>query len=206
MCGDRKKEVCIQWVREAEHSAENALIRSCQRGDKAAFDLIVRKYQRRVMGLVSRRLGDPADARDVTQEVFLRAYRALPRFRGDSAFYTWLYRIAINTTTNYLAVQERHRTVSGSYAIDSAWEQEALQPGHFETPEQLLLSHEIGEKVKDAIDRLPALLKTALTLRELQGLTYEEIAQVSRCPIGTIRSRIFRAREAVKAELEPLLD
>jgi len=185
---------------------DSQLVARVQKGDKAAFDLLVLKYQSRIVNLVSRFVRNQSDALDVTQEAFLKAYRALPNFRGDSAFYTWLYRIAVNTAKNFLAVQSRRF---------SEYEQEFSEIEQFEgnealkdqsTPEHLLLTEEIQATVISAIENLPEDLRTAITLREIDGLSYEEIAGVMECPIGTVRSRIFRAREAVDNVLKPLLE
>ena len=172
------------------------LVQRVQKGDKSAFDLLVLKYQYKIIKLISRYVHDPSEALDVSQEAFLKAYRALPGFRGDSAFYTWLYRIAINTAKNYLVAQGRRPPGSD---IDA---QEAEQ---YEAPERLLLKDEIAATVFRAIEELPEDLRTAITLRELEGMSYEEIAQTMGCPIGTVRSRIFRARESIDAKLHPLL-
>ena len=188
------------------NETDQMLVARVQKGEKAAFDALVIKYQSRIVNLVSRFVRNHADALDVTQEAFLKAYRALPNFRGDSAFYTWLYRIAVNTAKNYLAVQSRRayeidQDISEIEQIDdnSALKEQA-------TPEHLLLRDEIQETVIAAIDNLPEDLRSAIMLREIEGLSYEEIAEVMDCPIGTVRSRIFRAREAIDAQLKPLLE
>ena len=186
--------------------ADLALVNRVKRGDKAAFDLLVIKYQSRIINLVSRFVRNQADAQDVTQEAFLKAYRAMANFRGESAFYTWLYRIAVNTAKNFLAVQASRRpsemelNVSEMEQIDDS---NALKD--LDTPEHLLLTKEIQDTVIRAIEGLPEDLHTAITLRELEGLSYEEIAEVMACPIGTVRSRIFRAREAIDKLLNPLI-
>ena len=181
------------------------LVKRVQQGDKTAFDALVLKYQSRIVNLVSRFVRNQADALDVTQDTFLKAYRALPNFRGDSAFYTWLYRIAINTAKNYLAVQARR---SSDKEQDFS-EIEQIDGNHalkeYATPEHLLLRDEIQATVIAAIEDLPKDLRMAITLREIEGLRYEEIATVMDCPIGTVRSRIFRAREAIDGQLKPLL-
>lgn len=186
--------------------SDSQLVVRVQKGDKAAFNLLVLKYQSRIVNLVSRFIRNHADALDVTQEAFIKAYRALPNFRGESAFYTWLYRIAVNTAKNFLAVQTRRY---------SDYEQEFSEIEQFEgnealkehsTPEHLLLAEEIQTTVISAIENLPDDLRTAITLREIDGLSYEEIAGAMDCPIGTVRSRIFRAREAVDHVLKPLLE
>ena len=185
--------------------ADSELVRRVQAGDKAAFDLLVRKYQHKIVKLISRYIHDSSEAQDVAQETFLKAYRALPRFRGDSAFYTWLYRIAINTAKNHLVAQDRRPRESG---IDVS-EAENYESGgllrHGDTPERELLKDEIEKTIHEAIDQLPDELKTAITLREMEGMSYEEIAQTMNCPVGTVRSRIFRAREAIDKKIRPLL-
>jgi RNA polymerase sigma-70 factor (ECF subfamily) len=186
--------------------ADQALVERVQRGDKKAFDLLVLKYQQKVINLVSRFVRDPSEALDVTQDAFIKAYRALPKFRGDSAFYTWLYRIASNTAKNHLATQGR-RPPNDDVEADTA---EQLDAGtrlkEYATPEHLLLEEEIANTIREAVNDLPEELRTAITLRELEGLSYEEIAQAMDCPIGTVRSRIFRAREAIDTRLKPLLE
>lgn len=189
-----------------DSSADQQLIRRVQQGDKKAFDLLVLKYQHRIINLVSRFIRDPNDALDVAQEAFLKAYRALPSFRGDSAFYTWMYRIAINTAKNYLVVQSRRPVEREQDLAES--EQIALESAlnDIATPEHMLLTDEIEATILKAIEDLPEDLSTAITLREVEGLSYEEIAAVMACPIGTVRSRIFRAREAIDKRLKPLLE
>ncbi|MFN2308772.1 MAG: RNA polymerase sigma factor RpoE [Gammaproteobacteria bacterium] len=190
----------------SEPNTDQALVERVQQGDKRAFDLLVRKYQHKIVHLVTRYLHDPVEALDVAQETFIKAYRALPSFRGDSAFYTWLYRIAINTAKNYLVAQSRRPPTDDIEA--QAAEQFGGETGlkEYATPEHLLMRDEIAQTIADAIGALPEELRTAITLRELEGLSYEEIAQAMECPIGTVRSRIFRAREAIEARLAPLLD
>lgn len=189
-----------------DSNADQQLIRRVQQGDKKAFDLLVLKYQHRIINLVSRFVRDPNDALDVAQEAFLKAYRALPSFRGDSTFYTWMYRIAINTAKNYLVVQSRRPVEREQDLAES--EQIALESAlnDIATPEHMLLTDEIGTTILKAIENLPEDLSTAITLREVEGLSYEEIATVMACPIGTVRSRIFRAREAIDKRLKPLLE
>jgi RNA polymerase sigma-70 factor (ECF subfamily) len=184
---------------------DQELVKRVQNGDKKAFDLLVLKYQQKIINLVSRFVRNQSDAQDVTQEAFLKAYRALPKFRGDSAFYTWIYRIAVNTAKNYLAVQARRPSgIDMDIAeIEQIQGDSALKDNA--TPESLALRDEIQATVAAAIDDLPEDLKAAITLRELEGLSYEEIAEVMECPIGTVRSRIFRAREAIDKELKPLI-
>jgi len=187
--------------------ADAELVQRVQAGDKQAFNLLVSKYQRRVIRLLSRLIRDPAEIEDVTQEAFIKAYRALPNFRGDSAFYTWLYRIAVNTAKNYLAAQGRRpRTVSEFQGGDDGESFEAMDVVEDNnTPESAMLTRQVAETVNRAIEALPGDLRTAITLREIEGLTYEEIAQAMSCPIGTVRSRIFRAREAISEQLKPVL-
>ena len=181
------------------------LVRRVQQGDKRAFDLLVLKYQQRVAGVVSRYLRNQADIQDVVQEAFIKAYRALPKFRGDSAFYTWLYRIAINTAKNFLV--SKSRRPPGSDVDAEVAEQldvgERLQSRA--TPEELLMMKEVESAVWDAINTLPEELRTAITLREIDGMSYEEISQAMDCPVGTVRSRIFRARETIDGVIQPLL-
>lgn len=187
------------------HRADRELVERAKQGDNRAFDALVRKYQHKIVKLVSRYLHDPHESLDVAQDAFLKAYRALPNFRGDSAFYTWLYRIAINTAKNHLVARGR-RPPDGDVDAQEA-EQYDGQSGlkEYATPEHLLLRDEIEQTVFRAIDDLPEDLRTAITLRELDGMSYEEIAQTMDCPVGTVRSRIFRAREAIDHKLRPLL-
>jgi len=189
----------------SEREADQVLVERVQRGDKKAFDLLVLKYQHKVANLISRYIRDQSEVLDVTQEAFIKAYRALPKFRGDSAFYTWLYRVAINTAKNHLASQAR-RPPGDDIEADTA---EQMDMGgklkETDTPERLALQGEIAQTIQTALDELPDDLRTAITLRELEGLTYEEIAQAMECPIGTVRSRIFRAREAIDVKLKPLM-
>ncbi len=187
-------------------TADQALVERVQRGDRAAFDVLVLKYQHKIIKLVSRYVYDGSEAQDVAQEAFIKAWRALPTFRGDSAFYTWLYRIAINTAKNHLVAQARRPFVPG---LDPSDEDQVGLAGRMsdnDTPERLLLTEEIRQTVMRAIDDLPDELRTAIMLRELDGMSYEEIAQAMDCPIGTVRSRIFRAREAVDEKIKPLMD
>mgnify|MGYP000860906249 FL=1 len=191
----------------SEREIDQALVERAQGGDKHAFDLLVGKYQRKLGRLLSRFIRDSAEVEDVAQEAFIKAYRALPSFRGDSAFYTWLYRIGINTAKNYLVSQGRRAPTSTSFdAEESEGFEDAGQLRDINTPESLLLSKQIGETVNAAMDALPEELRTAIVLREIEGMSYEEIAGIMDCPIGTVRSRIFRAREAVATRLRPLLD
>lgn len=189
----------------ANNETDKQLIERVKNGEKAAYDLLVLKYQQRIVNLVSRFVRNHSDALDVTQEAFIKAYRALPNFRGESAFYTWLYRIAVNTAKNHLAVQSR-RPRSSDYDVSEIEQIEgntALKEQA--TPENLLLKDELQTIVLKAIEDLPEDLKTAIMLREVEGLSYEEIASVMECPIGTVRSRIFRAREAIDEKMSPLL-
>lgn len=189
-----------------EDGVDRALVERVQRGDKRAFDLLVLKYQHKLVKLVSRYVRDPSEVMDVVQEAFIKAYRALPNFRGESAFYTWVYRIAINTAKNYLVAQGRRPPdgdIDASDVDQIAGETELKDNA---TPERLLLRDEIEETVLDAIAQLPEDLRVAITLREFEGFSYEEIAAAMDCPVGTVRSRIFRAREAINKRLQPLLD
>lgn len=188
-----------------ERVVDRELVIRVQKGDKKAFDVLVRKYQYKIIKLISRYVHDPSEALDVSQEAFLKAYRALPGFRGESAFYTWLYRIAINTAKNYLVAQGRRPPGSDIDAQEAEQYEGQSFLKEMETPERLLLKDEIEATVFQAIEDLPDDLRTAITLRELEGMSYEEIAQTMGCPIGTVRSRIFRAREAIDAKLRPLL-
>jgi RNA polymerase sigma-70 factor (ECF subfamily) len=189
-----------------DREVDQQLVERAQRGDKRAFELLVLKYQRKLGRLLSRFVRDPAEVEDVTQEAFIKAYRALPSFRGDSAFYTWLYRIGINTAKNYLvALGRRAPTTTGFDNEEAEGFEDADQLRDSNTPESELEGKEIAATVNHAMDALPADLRTAITLREIEGLSYEEIANVMNCPVGTVRSRIFRARDAIAAELRPLL-
>ncbi|MFQ2166832.1 RNA polymerase sigma factor RpoE [Aeromonas hydrophila] len=185
---------------------DEQLVERVQRGDKNAFNLLVKKYQHKVVNLVARYVNNPGDVPDVVQEAFIKAYRALPTFRGESAFYTWLYRIAVNTAKNYLTSQGRRPPSSDVEAEEAEYYGggEALQ--EVATPENLTLTDEIKRTVFSAIEALPEDLRTAITLRELEGLSYEEIAEIMDCPVGTVRSRIFRAREAIDKKLQPLIE
>ncbi len=184
---------------------DNAIVMRAQRGDKAAFNLLVRKYQHKVSSLISRYVFDAGEVEDITQEVFVKAYRAIGGFRGDSAFYTWLYRIAINTAKNYLVAQSRRPPNTDVEAEEAELTESGRNLREIGTPESNLLSRELADRVAKAVAELPEDLRTAITLREIEGLSYEEIATVMDCPIGTVRSRIFRAREAIDKELGPLL-
>ncbi len=190
-----------------QKEADAQLVERVQNGDQRAFELLVVKYERRVLRLISRLVRDPAEAEEVAQEAFIKAYRALPQFRGDSAFYTWLYRIAVNTAKNHLAAQGRRpRTISefqGDEDGESFDVSDVVEDNN--TPDAVLHSRQVAETVNKAIEALPEDLRTAITLREIEGLSYEEIAAAMDCPIGTVRSRIFRAREAIAQQLRPLL-
>jgi RNA polymerase sigma-70 factor (ECF subfamily) len=195
----------LEFAMTIEES-DSQLVERVQRGDKRAFDMLVVKYQHKVLKLIGRLISNPAEAEDVAQDAFIKAYRALKSFRGDSAFYTWLYRIAINTAKNALVSKGRR---PHDFNLDlqdpEQYEMQArLQEG--DTPEGLLLTEEIRSTVQNAMRDLPDDLRTAITLRELDGLSYEEIAEAMACPVGTVRSRIFRAREAIDKKLQPLLD
>lgn len=189
-----------------DREVDQQLVERAQRGDKHAFGLLIAKYQRRLARLISRFVRDAAEVEDVTQEAFIKAYRALPAFRGESAFYTWLYRIGINTAKNYLLALKRRAPTSTQFDVDEAegFEEAGLLQ-EVSTPENELMSKQVVEVVNSSLRQLPDDLRTALTLREIEGLSYEEIAVVMDCPIGTVRSRIFRAREAIAENLRPLL-
>jgi RNA polymerase sigma-70 factor, ECF subfamily len=189
-----------------DREVDQQLVARAQRGDKRAYELLVMKYQRKLARLLSRWVRDPAEVEDVTQEAFIKAYRALPSFRGESAFYTWLYRIAINTAKNYLvALGRRAPTTTGFDNEEAEGFEDAEQLRDASTPESELEGKQIAAVVNKAMDALPEDLRTAITLCEIEGLSYDEIASVMNCPIGTVRSRIFRAREAIATELRPLL-
>lgn len=190
----------------SERDIDRQLVERAQRGDKRAFELLVDKYQRKLGRLLSRFVRDPSEVEDVMQEAFIKAYRALPTFRGDSAFYTWLYRIGINTAKNYLAAMRRRAPTSTDVDAEDA---EGYEDGErlrdLNTPEHMLLSKEIADTVNAAMEALPEELRTAIQLREMDGMSYEDIARIMDCPIGTVRSRIFRAREAIAERLRPLI-
>ncbi len=190
-----------------DREIDQQLVERVQRGDQRAFALLVEKYQRKLGRLLGRMIRDSAEVEDVVQESFIKAYRALPNFRGDSAFYTWLYRIGINTAKNHLVAMGRRPNLTSDIEVEDA---ENFEDGDelrtMDTPETELMGKEIAKTVNDAMEALPEELKSAISLREIEGLSYEEIASLMNCPIGTVRSRIFRAREAIAEKLRPLLD
>lgn len=192
-------------TRNSEQLDED-LVRRVQQGDKSAFDFLVIKYQHKIIQLVNRYVKDPSEAQDVAQEAFIKAYRALGSFRGDSAFYTWLYRIAINTAKNYLVSRSRRNSDYQIDIQDAEAIENAPQLHGLDTPERLLLNQEIIDTIKSAIEQLPEEMRIAITLREFEGMSYEQIAEAMECPVGTVRSRIFRAREAIDNKLNPLLE
>ena len=190
----------------SDREVDQQLVERAQHGDKHAFELLVAKYQRKLARLLSRFIRDATEVEDVTQEAFIKAYRALPSFRGDSAFYTWLYRIGINTAKNYLVAMGRRAPTTTPLDAEEAenlGEGEQLQD--LNTPENQMMSRQVAESVNQTLCQLPEELRTAITLREIEGLSYEDIASIMNCPIGTVRSRIFRAREAIADQLRPLL-
>jgi len=189
----------------SEQKTDQQLVEMVQQGNKAAFDLLVRKYQNKVLSLISRFVKNQGDVPDVAQEAFIKAYRALPNFRGDSAFYTWLYRIAVNTAKNHLAAQKRRPSSSDLDIEESEFFDDADKLRDCASPERLLLTNELRDAVIITLEALPEDLRTAISLRELDGLSYEDIANVMECPVGTVRSRIFRAREALDKQIEPLM-
>ncbi|MDC8445308.1 MAG: RNA polymerase sigma factor RpoE [Nitrosomonas sp.] len=189
----------------SDREIDQQLVERVQNGDKHAFDLLVAKYQRKLTRLLSQFVRDPAEVEDVTQEAFIKAYRALPAFRGDSAFYTWLYRIGINTAKNYLVSQGRKAATLQGIDTEDAENFEESGLREMDTPESELMSKQIAQTVNQTLEQLPEELRTAIILREIEGLSYDEIAKIMECPIGTVRSRIFRAREAISEELRPLL-
>ena len=189
----------------SDRELDQALVERAQRGDKRAFELLVMKYQRKLGRLLSRMVRDAAEVEDITQEAFIKAYRALPQFRGESAFYTWLYRIAVNTAKNYLVARKRQPISSDVLAEDAENYEEGDMLRDVATPDAELQTKQIGQAVNEAVEALPEELRTAIMLREIEGLSYEEIAQMMDCPIGTVRSRIFRAREAIAEKIRPML-
>ena len=193
-------------ISSQELELDQELVRRVQRGDSTAFDALVRKYQHRIIGLIGRYIPDWSECQDVAQESFLRAYRAMGNFRGDAQFYTWLHRIAVNTAKNHLVAQNRRPPSDDIDAGDAEQFDTGIRLRNNDTPEHELLRQEIEQTVMRVVDTLPEELRSAISLREVEGLSYDEIAVRMGCPIGTVRSRIFRAREAIDAELEPLLD
>ena len=189
-----------------DQELDQELVRRVQRGDSTAFDALVRKYQHRIIGLIGRYIPDWSECQDVAQETFLRAYRALGNFRGDAQFYTWLHRIAVNTAKNHLVAQNRRPPTDDIDAGDAEQFDTGIHLRNNDTPEHELLRQEIEQTVMRVVEALPEELRSAISLREVDGLSYDEIASRMGCPIGTVRSRIFRAREAIDAELKPLLD
>jgi RNA polymerase sigma-70 factor (ECF subfamily) len=202
----RAEEGQAERSRMSEAQVDELLVERVQKGDRHAFDLLINKYQHRIVSLVGRYVADPAEAMDVAQEAFIKAYRAIDRFRGDSAFYTWLYRIAINTAKNWLVARKRRPPATDIDAADA--EQYDIESRLKEqgTPENELLREEIKRTVFETISALPDDLRTAIMLREIEGMSYEDIATTMECPIGTVRSRIFRAREAIDQKLKPLME
>ena len=194
----------------ADHASnpqvDGDLVKRVQAGDSAAFDLLVRKYQHRVAALIGRYIPDWSECQDVAQEAFLRAYRAIGNFRGDAQFYTWLHRIAVNTAKNHLVAHNRRPPTDDIDVSDAEQFESGLRLRDNDTPERELMRQQMEQTVMRAVEALPGELRTAITLREVEGLSYEEIAERMDCPIGTVRSRIFRAREAIDAELRPLMD
>ncbi|MGL4615972.1 MAG: RNA polymerase sigma factor RpoE [Shewanella sp.] len=186
--------------------SDQQLVERVQQGDKTAFNLLVLKYQSKVISLISRYVRNQADVADVAQEAFIKAYRALPSFRGESAFYTWLYRIAVNTAKNYLVSQGRRAPANDVDAEDAEYYEGSDALKEFASPERLMLSDEIKKVIFNTLETLPEELRMAISLRELDGMSYEDIAIVMECPVGTVRSRIFRAREVIDKQLQPLLE
>jgi RNA polymerase sigma-70 factor (ECF subfamily) len=189
----------------SEQLTDQVIIERVQRGDKQAFNLLVIKYQNKVCNLISRYINNSGDVADVAQEAFIKAYRAIPNFRGESAFYTWLYRIAVNTAKNHIVAQGRRPPATDLDAEEAEFYETGGALKEISNPENITLSKELKQVVFEAIEALPEDLKTAMTLRELDGLSYEDIAEIMDCPVGTVRSRIFRAREAVERKIQPLL-
>jgi len=186
--------------------SDEDLVKRASKGDSRAFDLLVLKYQHRIFALVSRFVRDPDEVQDVAQEAFIKAWKALPRFRGDSAFYTWLYRIAVNTAKNHLVASGRRPATSDVSAEEAEQYEGVTDLQESGTPESLLVSEELEAAIHGAIEKLPHELRTAVTLREFEGLSYEDIAAIMDCPVGTVRSRIFRAREAIDAVVKPFME
>lgn len=201
-----QRERDVECARMSETQVDQLLVERVQKGDKFAFDLLINKYQHRIVSLVTRYVHDHSEAQDVAQEAFIKAYRAISNFRGDSAFYTWLYRIAINTAKNWLVAQKRRPPASDIDAVDAEQYDMDSRLKDKGTPENELLREEIKQTVYSTIEQLPEDLRTAIVLREMEGMSYEEIAATMECPIGTVRSRIFRAREAIDEKLRPLIE
>jgi RNA polymerase sigma-70 factor (ECF subfamily) len=202
----RTNEGDSEHSRMSEEQVDELLVERVQKGDRRAFDLLINKYQHRIVSLVTRYVSDPSEAMDVSQEAFIKAYRAIDRFRGDSAFYTWLYRIAINTAKNWLVAKKRRPPATDIDAADAEQYDVESRLKEQGTPENELLREEIKRTVFETISDLPDDLRTAIMLREIEGMSYEDIAVTMDCPIGTVRSRIFRAREAIDQKLKPLMD
>jgi RNA polymerase sigma-70 factor, ECF subfamily len=196
----------VTGVAVEEAAIDAALVERVQAGDRLAFDLLVRKYQHRIVALIQRFIPDWHEAQDVAQEAFIKAYRALPNFRGDSAFYTWLYKISVNTAKNFLVSQSRRPPMDDILLEDAVHHEAAGRMHEQATPENEFLREEVERTVLAAVEELPEEIRTALTLREIDGLSYEEIAQIMNCPIGTVRSRIFRGRDAVDRRIRPLVE
>ena len=192
-------------VPEQGMSVDQELVQRVQAGDKNAFDVLIIKYQQRIINVITGFVHDPVEAQDVAQEAFVKAYRAIPNFRGDSAFYTWLYRIAINTSKNHLAARARRPPTSDVDAADATNVYDAPELKEFETPESNLVSDELEHAIHQAIDELQEDTATAIKLREFEGMSYEEISEAMECPIGTVRSRIFRAREAIEQRIQTVM-
>ena len=203
--GTRRGHTRKSCARMANESTDSQLVRRVQKGDKGAFDILVLKYQHKIVNLVMRYVRDPEQALDISQEAFIKAYRALPRFRGDSAFYTWLYRIAVNTAKNHLAAQRRRPADIDLDLQDPEQFDLHARLRETDTPEAVMISREMKETVEQAIQSLPDDLRTAIILRELDGMSYEEIAETMECPVGTVRSRIFRARDAISKKVGSLI-
>ena len=189
----------------SNRETDQQLVERAQKGDTRAFDLLVKKYQHKILGLIGRYVQDHAEVQDVAQEAFIKAYRALGKFRAESAFYTWMYRIAINTAKNHLVSRGRRPPGSDLDIVDAEILDHSGRLADIETPEAALARDQLEAAVYEAIENLPEDLRTAITLRELDGLSYEDIANVMQCPVGTVRSRIFRAREAVDQHIQPLV-
>ncbi len=205
--GSIEKHIAASTTARApsDRAADWELIKRVQQGDRSAFDLLVIKYQHKILKLIARYVRDPSEALDVAQEAFVKAYRAAPSFRGDSAFYTWLYRIAINTAKNHIVAAGRRPAYYDLDLQDSEQYEVFAKLKDLDTPEGLTLAEELRQTINKAINDLPEDLRTAILLREIEGMSYEEIAQTMECPVGTVRSRIFRAREAIDKRISPLL-